>query len=638
MDNQQNILLINRDADFLEATRESLSKVGYTIFTAMNMRSALTSLTQSPINLIICDNALEDVSGYDFLHYLKCDPLRENIPFIFFVPVNDQGNAFKSFKLGAVDFLVYPLERDDLLSRIGKILSDQGKEGIDSAETARTDDLPYDEKRETKRDLPLPPVKVEVSRDGILWMPGQIRNFNHDGIFLKTSLLDKPDAILIMRFGLPKGPVMVQGKIIHVNFDNPQEPPGIGLKIDDCEEWQSIHDYLKSFIGLKNDINEDERTPAEPAEPDQMKGTGTIVVSGPDLPTPEDVSLSTVKKEKKEEPLDLRFYNSLVGKQIDNYKLVSFIGGGNMGGVFKGWDVSLEREVAVKIISFDLSSQEKFREMFIKEARTASRLDHPNIAHIYSIGNAQDILYFAMEYVSGVTLLSLIRKGTNLNTLLGLEYLITICETLSFMKEKNVIHRDIKPENIMVTPAKNIKLVDFGIAQLADGDRKESAEGIMGSPFYISPECIEGGAIDHRSDIYSLGATFYHAFCGSPPYESESMDEILIQHLNGNLPSLKGRNPKVSKLLAQIVEKMMTREIESRYQDYKEIINDLLKLRDKAMQFLHFKKQKNTTLIFEMKQKKMGGVKASKLIPKNSAQVKAPNRQDDSQEHRAAPI
>ena len=95
MDSQLNILLINRDADFLEATRESLSKAGYDVFTAMNMRTALTSLTDCSINLIICDNALEDVSGYDFLHYLKCDPLRENIPFVFFVPVNDQGNAFK---------------------------------------------------------------------------------------------------------------------------------------------------------------------------------------------------------------------------------------------------------------------------------------------------------------------------------------------------------------------------------------------------------------------------------------------------------------------------------------------------------------------------------------------------------------
>jgi len=307
-----------------------------------------------------------------------------------------------------------------------------------------------------------------------------------------------------------------------------------------------------------------------------------------------------------------------------------------MGGVFKGWDVSLEREVAVKVISFDLSSQEKFREMFIKEARTASRLDHPNIAHIYSIGNSQDILYFAMEYVSGVTLLSLIRKGTNLNTLMGLEYLITICETLSFMNQKNVIHRDIKPENIMVTPEKKVKLVDFGIAQPADSDRKESAEGIMGSPFYISPECIEGGTIDHKSDIYSLGATFYHAFSGSPPYESENMDEILIQHLNGNLTSIKEKNPKVSKLLARIIERMMAREVESRYQDYKEIINDLLNLKDKAMQFLQFKKQKNATLIFEMRNNKLGMAQANSLTPKNSARVKVSKRQGGSQSQQAA--
>ena len=92
----------------------------------MDMRTALTSLTTDAIQLIVCDNTLQDVSGYDFLHYLTCVPLRENIPFVFLVPVNDQGNAFKSFKLGAVDFLVYPLEIEELLARIGKIFNSQG--------------------------------------------------------------------------------------------------------------------------------------------------------------------------------------------------------------------------------------------------------------------------------------------------------------------------------------------------------------------------------------------------------------------------------------------------------------------------------------------------------------------------------
>lgn len=637
MDGSKNILLINRDDDFLQSSGESLSKAGYNVFTAADMRTALTSLTSHSIHLIICDNALHDVSGYDFLRYLKCDPLREGIPFVFFVPVNDQGNAFKSFKLGAADFLVYPLEIDGLLNRIGRIFTGQGN-NPESAVTPGADNDAYEEKRKTRRTLPLPPLKVEVSRDGILWMPGRITNFNQEGLFLKTSLLGKPGAVLNLRFSMPTGLISLQGQIVHVNFDHPHEPAGIGLTVGDCPEWKTIYDHLISFIGLDNKVNlEGSMDDPPPVQtPARDNGAKTMVLPEEESPAAAEILSLLIKKEDRlEESLDSRFYHSLVGKQIDNYKLVSFIGEGNMGGVFKGWDVSLEREAAVKIISFDLSSQEKFREMFIKEARTASRLDHPNIAHIYSIGNTGDILYFAMEYVSGTTLSALIRKGTNLNTLMGLDYLITACQTLSFMKEKNVIHCDIKPENIMVTRDKTIKLVDFGIAQLADTDKKQTTGGIIGSPFYIPPESIEGRPVDYRSDIYSLGATFYHAFTGSPPYEGEDMDDILIQHLNGALPSLKEKNPKISNILARIVERMMAREIQSRYQDYESIINDLHALRDKALQF---RRIKNATLILDTKNNKLIAGRKNGPAPERPAENRSADRPGQGRAYQGASV
>jgi serine/threonine-protein kinase len=345
--------------------------------------------------------------------------------------------------------------------------------------------------------------------------------------------------------------------------------------------------------------------------------------SAPEAPVPQKPSIvqtndsektiiiSTAEEAKEKEAMDTiigpeksrnisyedRFYQSLIGKQLSNYKVVSFLGSGAMGGVFKGWDIALERTVALKVISFELSEKEKFRDMFIKEARFVSQLHNQNIAMIYHIGNENQILYFAMEFIEGVTLSEMIKKEEKLNTLEGLDYLITICEALDFVSKKKIIHRDIKPANIMITNQGVVKIVDFGVAKVVDVEEK-TREGIVGSPFYVSPDAIEGRALDHRSDIYSLGASFYHAFTGFPPFEGETAEDVLLRHLHQEIIPLKKKNPKVSSSLGRIIEKMMAKKPEERYQNYNEIIKELKSLRSTAGKF---EKLRNATLIFRVK-------------------------------------
>jgi serine/threonine-protein kinase len=235
--------------------------------------------------------------------------------------------------------------------------------------------------------------------------------------------------------------------------------------------------------------------------------------------------------------------------------------------------------------------------MFISEARIVSKLEHPNIAHIYNIGNTNDILYYAMEFILGNTLKDLINKGVNLNTLKGLEYFITTCQALDFVSKKNIIHRDVKPANIMINHKGTLKIVDFGVAKTVDADAyKAQQEGIVGSPYYMSPECIEGRPLDHRSDIYSLGASFYHAFAGCLPFEGKNAEEVLLKHLNDQCVPPTDRNPKVPKLLGKIIMKMMARDPANRYQTYEEIIDELKSLRSRALKFQNLK---NATLILK---------------------------------------
>ena len=608
MSPQKNILFINRDEEFFNNLRDSLRQSGYSVTTAADMREALSVLSANSIELIVCDNTLKDISGYDFLRFLKNDPLREKIPFIFCVPVKDQGRAMKAFKLGAADFIVYPLETEEIISRINETFpfsktdndnSVQPSTEINSPTPQMEKIKPYDkERREGQRVSPLPPIRVEVSRNGILWMPGQIKNISVKGMFLKTSLLGKSGVELYVRISLPSGTSVVKGRIKHIAFKNLDLSAGIGIEIEKSVQWREILKYLAAFVRDRN-------PPPSPTNPTAVSFDpprnidGTIILTGDRGNALKAAANGNGRKKSKEASYEIRFYQSLIGKQLNNYKVVSFIGSGAMGGVFKGWDIALERTVALKVISFELSAQEKFREMFIKEARLISKLDNKNIAFIYHIGNENQIIYFAMEYIEGATLAELIKRGDKFNTLKGLNYLITICEALDFLSEKNIIHRDIKPANIMINDKGIVKIVDFGVAKIVDV-KENPKDGIVGSPFYISPDSIEGRPLDHRSDIYSLGASFYHAFTGFPPFEGKNADEILLKHINEELIPLKKKNPKVSNSVGRIIEKMMAKKPENRYQDYKGIIKDLKSLKSKA---LKFQKLKNATLIFRVKKK-----------------------------------
>ena len=607
MSEKNEILLINRDKGFLEAMAEFLRQAGFKVHTALEMHESLLALTFHPVGLILCDNILQDVTGYDFLRFIKNDPLRDSIPFVFFVPINDQGRAFKAFELGADDFLVYPMEVEDFVTRIKEIMAlyypvekESPAEAVKATPllTPDTAKLIPHERRQAKRKQPLPNLKVSLSRDEVIWMPGRIKNFSRDGILVLTSLLGKPGGSLMVKFSLPQGSVTIKGHIKHVAFDDFRQPVGIGITFDQDSEWHEINDYFTSLISAATSGISRKGSPAQQT-PQTLPSLGTEAGKTVFLPYEgaeglENTLLLDGFSRNEEESYELRFYHSLVGKQLGGYKAVCLIGSGSMGGVFKGWDSALEREVALKVISYELSSQKTFREMFITEARLISKLDHPNIAHIYSIGDTDGILFFAMELISGETLADLIIRHGNLNTVKGLNYLLTVCQTLDFVRQKNIIHRDIKPQNIVINDKGVLKIVDFGVAQKIDVNFSGDApEGIVGSPLYISPEAISGRVIDHRSDIYSLGATFYHVFTGHPPFEGNDTKEILLQHLNNESIPLKERNPKVSVFLSRIIEKMMAKDPPERYQNYKEIVQDLQSFRSMVVQA---KNKRNTLL------------------------------------------
>jgi len=269
----------------------------------------------------------------------------------------------------------------------------------------------------------------------------------------------------------------------------------------------------------------------------------------------------------------------LTGKDLGNYKIVSKLGQGGMAMVYKAHELSLNRVVALKVLSSQLSEDEAYIKRFHREAQAAAQLNHPNIVQIYAIGEEQRVHYFAMEYIKGKSLAHIRQEQGVLKPEDAVPIIRQVAEALVEAHKVGLVHRDIKPSNIMIDAAGRPKVMDFGIAYVSYANTKLTRDGsIIGTPEYLSPEQCEGKTVDQRSDIYSLGVTFYELLSGKTPYEADTPVSMLMKIVKGEFPPLQEVNPNVPEPLRAIVDKMMLKDVQQRYQKMEEVITDLLKL------------------------------------------------------------
>ena len=254
----------------------------------------------------------------------------------------------------------------------------------------------------------------------------------------------------------------------------------------------------------------------------------------------------------------------------DRYDQIEKIGAGGMGSIFKARDKILGRIVALKVIREDFMGDIETVHRFIREAQSASALHHPGIVTIFDICVGEP-MYIAMEYVDGGNLREqLNRKAMSVQEFLGIA--IEICDALDAAHSKGIIHRDIKPENIMLTKDGKIKITDFGLACINNASKMTMAGQILGTPLYMSPEQIRGKPVDNRSDIYSLGITFYESLTGRVPFPHGDIGYCHI-HETPPLPSLL--NPDIPETLERIIMKSIEKNPEDRYQNVREILEDI---------------------------------------------------------------
>ena len=243
-----------------------------------------------------------------------------------------------------------------------------------------------------------------------------------------------------------------------------------------------------------------------------------------------------------------------------------------MGTVYRGFDAALGRHVALKVLSPVLARDPEARERFLREARAAAGLSHPNVVQVYQIGEHDGLPYIAMEHVEGSSLEDLLQNRGTIPCVEALAYAAQVVDGLEAAWKKGIVHRDIKPANILIHPDGYAKIVDFGLSKVYGSDQSITQSGmVMGTPRYMSPEQGEGRPLDFRADIYSLGATLHHTLAGAPPYEADTPVSVIVKHITAPVPRLASLDPTIPAQACRVVERMLQKSPGDRYGSYAEL-------------------------------------------------------------------
>jgi serine/threonine protein kinase len=266
---------------------------------------------------------------------------------------------------------------------------------------------------------------------------------------------------------------------------------------------------------------------------------------------------------------------SLVGKTLGSYQIISELGRGGMAVVYKAYQPALNRYVAIKLPLEHLSHDAQFIERFRREARNAAMLRHPNIIHIYDIGQEGDLNYFIMDYVDGPSLATRLREEGALDPSTILSILRQIGAALDYAHVQGVVHRDVKPSNILLTSDGRAILSDFGLARAATGRRMTQTGVMVGTPEYMSPEQCRGEELDGRSDLYSLGIILYEMFAGQVPFQADTPLAILYRQVHEEPPAPSRLKRAIPGAVEKVILHALHKNKARRYQTAGEMVEAL---------------------------------------------------------------
>jgi tRNA A-37 threonylcarbamoyl transferase component Bud32/predicted RNA-binding Zn-ribbon protein involved in translation (DUF1610 family) len=259
--------------------------------------------------------------------------------------------------------------------------------------------------------------------------------------------------------------------------------------------------------------------------------------------------------------------------KLGNYILLRQLGAGNMGSVYEGYDTALSRRVAIKVMHASIEEDPEFAEQFLREGRALAALNHPNIVQIYTCGDQDGNAFLVMELVNGGSLDETTDESEQADEAETLRMAVEITKGLQAASGIGLAHGDLKPQNILYDRKGHAKVADFGLARF-QGEEIKAGE-IWGTPYYIAPEAARGAQPDARTDIYSFGATLFHALAGEPPFEGETAQQTVVARFKQPAPDLKELRPEIHPKTAEVVARMLEQERFKRYPNYDSLLDDL---------------------------------------------------------------
>src|SRR6476660_6326138 len=267
---------------------------------------------------------------------------------------------------------------------------------------------------------------------------------------------------------------------------------------------------------------------------------------------------------------------TLLGTTLNGrYRLEARIGAGGMSTVYRALDETLQRQVAIKLMNREVTSDSDQLERFRREARAVAQLSHPHIVGVIDAGEDENRPYIVFEYVEGETLKDRIRRLGRLPVDESLAYAIEIARALGSAHAHDIVHRDVKPQNVLIDAEGSAKVTDFGIARSLQDEGLTADGRVLGTTDYVSPEQALGHDVDGRSDIYSLGVVLFEMLTGAVPFHGENQISVAMKHVREDLPDIQAIRPEVSATTAAVLDRMTDKDLAHRYADVPSLIADL---------------------------------------------------------------
>ncbi|MDG1838219.1 MAG: protein kinase [Phycisphaerales bacterium] len=610
MSERGTILVVDPNAAVRRMLEVHLAAGGHAVTSCRSAREAKDLLDSGGFDLIITEAETPEGSGFDLLRHTQKPGNERRVATIIMSGRDQPERIVRALERGADDYLTKPISPSMAVARASAVIELQAS-GLLSSRGPDMLDLPRLDRtlREASGGAGKLRAICDALRDGLSAERASVYRFDSSSNELLTVVAHgetSADGSPLIRMSAEEGLAGASLRLGHIiNTHDAYEDSRFSPRFDEQTGFVTrsvlsipLRDDHGEVIGVAQVLNHEvgpflaaEELKAMQLAPrcglclaeaffevDLELNLAATIIAQPGtatflptiLPSTGGITTGILPRDRS---VDAR---SFIGTEIGRYRVMAVLGTGSQGIVLEGHDELLDRSVAIKLLGPDSARIPMLRRQFMQEARTMAKLGHPNTVAIHDVGEHDRALYLVMEQCHGGTTFDMLKKDGPISVAAAIPILRDACRGLDAAHRRGMIHRDIKPDNILLDAQGAAKLSDFGLVLAPNTVDIAGADHIIGTPHYMSPEQCSNGLVDHRSDLYALGATCFHLLAGKPPYAGPTdVREVLKCHAEAPIPDPRALVPDLPEDVVSIIATAMAKNPADRYQNASEMLRDL---------------------------------------------------------------